>query len=159
MISESVVDAFGGDAKLAAGVVAELTKGHNFNLVQAQDRQNKVARLNQVEHGATPLGEMRMRIDADAYHYWGQRLGYECWKDPQFLHEYQRDNPAVKVKYRRLPMIQVDGFKKSRVSEKQETGVGSQESDAKDKRAAGLTAEERTALWKKPATKKEDAAV
>jgi hypothetical protein len=39
-----------------------------------------------------------MRVPADAFHYWGQRLGYECWEDEQFLREYERDNPQVKVK-------------------------------------------------------------
>lgn len=28
-----------------------------------------------------------------AFHYWGQRLGYACWDDPEFLREFKRDNP------------------------------------------------------------------
>jgi hypothetical protein len=44
------------------------------------------------------MGQHIMSIDAVAYHYWGQRLGYECWADPQFRREYMRDNPGVRVK-------------------------------------------------------------
>jgi hypothetical protein len=43
------------------------------------------------------LGRLRMEIDPYAHHYWGSRLGYGCWKDKQFLHEFERDNPACRV--------------------------------------------------------------
>lgn len=29
------------------------------------------------------------------FHYWGLRLGYECWDDKEFVREYQRDNPSL----------------------------------------------------------------
>lgn len=44
------------------------------------------------------LGRKVAEIPADAYHYWGQRLGYECWKDKQFLREFLRDNPELAVR-------------------------------------------------------------
>lgn len=44
------------------------------------------------------LGRVRAEINPKSYHYWGQRLGYECWKDKKFLHEFERDNPDVRVK-------------------------------------------------------------
>ena len=44
------------------------------------------------------LGEMRGSIPAGAYHYWCNRLGYECWGDKQFMDEYLRDNPEARVK-------------------------------------------------------------
>ena len=31
------------------------------------------------------MGEMKASIPATAYHYWGQREGYEIWKDKKFL--------------------------------------------------------------------------
>lgn len=40
---------------------------------------------------------MAYRIPQIAYHYWGRRLGYECWKDDQFVHEFLRDNPGCRV--------------------------------------------------------------
>lgn len=44
------------------------------------------------------VGRLRMALDSNVFHYWGQRLGYECWRDPQFLREFERDNPEVRVK-------------------------------------------------------------
>ena len=44
------------------------------------------------------VGELKARIPIDAYHYWGQRLGYECWGDKQFFNEFLRDNPEVAVR-------------------------------------------------------------
>ena len=43
-------------------------------------------------------GFSRAMIDPASYHYWGQRLGYECWDDEQFMKEYLRDNPLCRVK-------------------------------------------------------------
>ncbi len=43
-------------------------------------------------------GEVRLQIHPVSYHYWGQRLGYQCWQDPQFLHEYWRDNPECRIR-------------------------------------------------------------
>lgn len=45
-------------------------------------------------------GEVKMMIHPTSYHYWGQRLGYECWDDKKFCAEYLRDNPAARVKSR-----------------------------------------------------------
>lgn len=45
-------------------------------------------------------GEVKMMVDPVSYHYWGQRLGYECWGDAQFCREYLRDNPEARVKSR-----------------------------------------------------------
>ena len=36
-------------------------------------------------------------LNGPDFHYWGQRLGYECWDDPEFLREYLRDNPDSRV--------------------------------------------------------------
>lgn len=46
------------------------------------------------------VGELKARIPSAAFHYWGVRLGYECWQDKQFLKEFVRDNPEVAVKNR-----------------------------------------------------------
>lgn len=39
-------------------------------------------------------GQMDLHIHPESFHYWGQRLGYDCWDDKQFVAEYKRDNPA-----------------------------------------------------------------
>ena len=68
---------------------------------RAADIQQRAAALGEVNKGlqARRMEAMRltMRVDEDSYHYWGQRLGYECWKDPQFIREYKRDNPECCV--------------------------------------------------------------
>jgi hypothetical protein len=43
-------------------------------------------------------GEVGLMVHSESFHYWGQRLGYGCWSDPQFVHEYLRDNPAARVR-------------------------------------------------------------
>jgi hypothetical protein len=43
-------------------------------------------------------GEVSLMIHPFSYHYWGQRLGYQCWEDGAFLREYWRDNPEARVR-------------------------------------------------------------
>lgn len=37
-------------------------------------------------------------IPQEAYFYWAQRLGKDCWSDTQFLQEFLRDNPQCRRK-------------------------------------------------------------
>lgn len=87
---------------LPAEVRRELAEGRYYRQVQdletAEDRQRRIAREAGEHRSVDGLGRLRMAIDATAYHYWGQRLGYECWNDAQFLHEFERDNPHARVK-------------------------------------------------------------
>jgi hypothetical protein len=46
------------------------------------------------------VGELKARIPLSAVHYWGQRLGYDCWNDETFVSEFIRDNPEVAVNNR-----------------------------------------------------------
>lgn len=73
-------------------------------LAVAQERQLKLAEFHAAmrtdeAHTVDGLGQHVLRITAESFHYWGRRLGYECWRDPQFRHEFRRDNPAARVKY------------------------------------------------------------
>jgi hypothetical protein len=43
------------------------------------------------------MGEMRASIPATAFHYWGQREGYDVWSDKNFMRKYLQDNPEVRV--------------------------------------------------------------
>lgn len=43
-------------------------------------------------------GEVKMMIDPYSYHFWGQRLGYQCWQDATFCREFLRDNPEARVR-------------------------------------------------------------
>lgn len=42
-------------------------------------------------------GEIGLMVHPQSFHYWGQRLGYECWENEQFKREYWRDNPTSRV--------------------------------------------------------------
>ena len=88
---------------MPAGVIEEFRKGRLAKEVQtllkAPRLQDLVARSHGIgERSTEGLGRVRMAVTPDAYHYWGRRLGYECWRDKQFLREFERDNPNVRVK-------------------------------------------------------------
>ena len=101
---------FGDD--LIAGAVAhhgegavvaaleELRRGDEVQKVLAKGRQERLAKsVDRLARARMDgIGQMIMRVDASAYHAWGTRLGYECWKDKGFRREYARDNEAVRVK-------------------------------------------------------------
>ena len=80
---------------------AEFRRGWHMEAVNAEITQTRVA---QAEHqrGTCPsmdgVGRLRMRVNTASYHSWGQRLGYGCWSDKQFLKEYEQANPSVRVK-------------------------------------------------------------
>lgn len=55
-------------------------------------------------------GVVQAMIHPAFYHFWGQRLGYECWQDPQFVREFQRDNAFARVRNRpRKTCLRVEG--------------------------------------------------
>lgn len=83
-------------------LMQDLHTGWAARLTLGRLRQAKLAAANaRVERAALEgMGRLRMEVDADVYHYWGQRLGYECWNDPQWLREFERDNPEVRVPQR-----------------------------------------------------------
>lgn len=89
---------------LPPGVVKELIAGRvakdALTIIKTPRRQDIQARMMADETPRTldGLGRPRMCIEGTAFHYWGQRLGYDCWKDKQFLNEFERDNPAVRIK-------------------------------------------------------------
>lgn len=73
-------------------------------LAVAHERQRKLAEFHAAmrtdeAHTVDGLGQHVLRVTAESYHYWGRRLGYDCWADTQFRHEFKRDNPAARVKY------------------------------------------------------------
>lgn len=83
---------------LIAGLKKILSDEHIFNRYKAIKNQRKVAKESGDRKAINGVGRLRMEVDDYVYHYWGNRLGYKCWKDPQFLREMERDNPEVRVK-------------------------------------------------------------
>ena len=46
------------------------------------------------------VGQLKAQIPLSAFHYWGQRLGYECWDDKTFVNDFIKHNPEIAVKNR-----------------------------------------------------------
>jgi hypothetical protein len=70
--------------------------------VKAQASAKQTAVFNHANEAQSidGVGQLKARIPLAAWHYWGQRLGYECWEDKQFLEEFLRDNPETAVRNR-----------------------------------------------------------
>lgn len=90
------------DLSKAGWLIGEMSKiladEHIFNRYQAIKNQRKAAKAMGERKAIDGVGRLRMEVDDYSYHYWGKRLGYRCWKDKQFLHEMERDNPEMRVK-------------------------------------------------------------
>ena len=71
-----------------------LAREHNASRV---NQSEVVAREARNESRTSGIGQHRARIEATSYHYWGKRLGYDCWNDKKFIKEYLRDNPESRV--------------------------------------------------------------
>src|SRR4029077_10063260 len=52
------------------------------------------------------IGECHMRVDLTAFWHWIIRYGRNIWNDPDFVRQYKRDNPEVRVETR-SPKIMV----------------------------------------------------
>lgn len=103
--------------ELAPFVEAELRRGWEMEKVMTRVRQKQVAQAQPERRTVDGMGQVVMSVDPTAYHYWGSRLGYDCWKDKGFRRELARDNPEVRVKTVKKPIIQgadISGPKKVR---------------------------------------------
>jgi hypothetical protein len=82
------------------GLLEEIRTGRMLEEVRAESTNKQIgAATHQEEVKALEgVGRLRMEIEPTSYHFWGQKLGYQCWKDGTFLREYERDNPACRVK-------------------------------------------------------------
>ena len=87
---------------LSPEVKRELIAGRHARRVadmeDAYRRQHLIAYQAGEHRSIDGLGQVKAAIDLRAFHYWGQRLGYQCWNDKQFVREFLRDNPAARVK-------------------------------------------------------------
>ena len=93
----NALDDLPGELRIA--VIKEFQKGIQKDWVKAGIDQKRIAKDSQRDiRSIDGIGRLRMRIDPTLYHAWGTRLGYDCWRDGQFLREVERDNPEVRVK-------------------------------------------------------------
>jgi len=89
----------GLDEGLVSGMLDEFKTGWNRQKVVARAAQKRLGQTNQTERRSVDgLGAMKAQISADSYHYWGQRLGYDCWRDKKFMDGYLTENPQCRVK-------------------------------------------------------------
>ena len=78
--------------------LGELHRGTHARQVTAHFRQAEHARNLHGAVGIDGIGQVDMVIDPTVFHYWGARLGYDCWEDEEFLQEFKRDNPDARVR-------------------------------------------------------------
>lgn len=60
---------------------------------------NKIGSTGRTAQNAEGIGQFKGDVPAQSFHYWGKRLGYQCWKDPKFVNEFFRDNPQYAVRH------------------------------------------------------------
>lgn len=97
-IVQSLVDVI--PAHLHKDLERELINGWRMNEAVAKANATKMAHFNHT-HEANNIegfGRKVANIPDDAFHYWGHRLGYDCWKDKEFMREFLRDNPECAVR-------------------------------------------------------------
>jgi hypothetical protein len=87
------------DEELLAKVSADIVTGWRAKLALSHARQRRIKQESDRLAAAAieGVGTPTMRVEANAFHFWGLRLGYDCWKDDNFCREFARDNPEVRV--------------------------------------------------------------
>jgi len=76
----------------------ELKEGQYMDRVLAEKEQRTAAKMHQHRIHFGDEGEVKFQVHSKFYHYWGQRLGYECWEDEQFVREFLRDNEECRIR-------------------------------------------------------------
>ena len=95
-------------AELAHGLENEFRKGWQKNRIEAEIQSKKYGAINRERHKSVEgLGQLVARIPETAFHFWGQKLGYNCWNDSAFMKEFLRDNPELRVNSGGTKEIQV----------------------------------------------------
>lgn len=93
-------------------VVDELCRGWRIDQYLAEERQRQIAAAQPEKCTIDGLGQTVLSITPDSFHFWGQKLGYQCWKNKQFRREFARDNPDARVRtVPRKTCLRVNGFK------------------------------------------------
>lgn len=99
--------------ELLLPMLEEFRTGWNLRKAQAEAQKKAMVALNrQLHKHVDGLGQLTARIPVDSYHYWGQRLGYACWKDDNFVKGFWKDNPECLVNSKaEKTTVRVDGTK------------------------------------------------
>lgn len=82
-------------------VLGELDYRRQRKMAQALEVQRRAAKLQgerKFIEGGDVGGEVQFQMHPFFYHAWGQREGYDCWDDKNFVREMLRDNPECRVR-------------------------------------------------------------
>lgn len=90
-------ESWGIPSDLIDEVKEELRYRKMMELQAAMQEQALAARHGR-ERFCLEIGEQELMVHPVFYHYWGGRLGYDCWQDPGFVREFWRDNDICRVK-------------------------------------------------------------
>lgn len=78
-----------GKENLTKDIWGSLADIFRAELAGAESEQKKLMeaekRVSGGERKNLPFGRLRMKVCPEVYHFWGGKLGYECWKDKSFL--------------------------------------------------------------------------
>jgi predicted nucleotidyltransferase len=72
--------------EILSDIEGELAKAEEeqIKLMEAEKRVSGGVRKN------LPFGRLRFKVCQEVYHFWGLKLGYECWKDNTFKNDMER---------------------------------------------------------------------
>ena len=88
----------------------ELRRGWHARAILLEKEQAQAA--SQERTWWDGVGQHTLSITPEVFHYFGQRLGYGCWRDKKFRAEFARDNPGARVRsVARKTCLQMNGFK------------------------------------------------
>ncbi len=75
-----------------------LTGWHTKALLSEMRTREQLSAAAKIEHQARDgwAEEYVAEIPKEAYYYWVQREGLECWNDPLFVKQFLRDNPQCR---------------------------------------------------------------
>lgn len=86
------------DGSLAVQLEQELRNGWQKNRIDAAIEAKQAAKYAYQKHKSVDgIGQKIASIPPTAFHFWGQKLGYDCWNDKGFMREFLRDNPECRV--------------------------------------------------------------
>ena len=94
--------------ELVKSVREELVRGWRMSEVEAYKQADKIAQENKNREGKVLKGglRMKMRVPADAFHYWGNKFKtYDCWKDSEFQKDFMKANPGLVVKNEKKTVV------------------------------------------------------
>lgn len=97
-----------GVGDISRELEAEFRRGWLMEAALAEKRQREAA-LARRELGLEARGSLRVAIDPFWYHYWGQREGYDIWRDKKEVERFIRDTPELQLERAKSPTVGFSG--------------------------------------------------